>query len=429
MLADASGHPARLPFGIHQHSSILLPQKVYVFSRQVMQKIDIPTRKLVNNAMKRITTLVFYHIRVAEADGSAFAGIGQFGGRTIKSNEQCPPDLHAAWSVPHKDRNDASMDGKKFFSWHPSWDPCYWCAYSHEHGSNPKALMNYDHAFGYTALKNSNEAESDEGFKAYIFEYGNYIVYVNVHVQTGQLRRATARYHTIALVIVRKSDKSVVFEVTHKGDFGFLSVRSKTDNFIPIRREDEAIHGEQLRGGHGIRKFRSINLLPGPMNPKFKYRPDMYEGVYEAWATVPICCKTRKYGGIHIDIKNPGTGIRSVGSLARVNLHRQNRLNVGTNRMIRVSKMTCGIEYCEFDNMESSGVAWPPADGVFYTNANGTLLYAGPGRGAIRQFAKPGFEVYVHQDFIEATENGAGMHKAGVGFFPDHGYGIDPERN
>ena len=211
-----------------------------------------------------------------------------------------------------------------------------------------------------------------------------------------------------------------MLELTHKADFGFLSARGKgRENFIPLRSSDVKLREKMMEERRP--KFRSVNVInPNNPDPRFSYRPKMFEGVYEAWQTIPICSSVGPNGGIQVDIRTPSSGIKSVKRREYVAMRvADNRRNVGLSRALRVRTLSLGAEYCSF---ETEG-------GNFYTNADGTELFSGPGRGRIKQFIKPGFNVMIHGRF-EPVEAGLGLHgDVSQQEFWDHGFGMNPDMN
>lgn len=83
-----------------------------------------------------------------------------------------------------------------------------------------------------------------------------------------------------------------------------------------------------------------------------------------------------------------------------------------------------GGMHCEFANKPNATVS-----GYFYTSPRGDELLDGPGKNTIRQYIKEGFNLKVSGTF-EVAELGLGLHTNGaLGFFTDHGYGLDPDKN
>lgn len=245
------------------------------------------------------------------------------------------------------------------------------------------------------------------------------MVYYQLHAQTSNIARIRVRQHTITLAIVHTRTKELMVDITHKADFGYNSVRLRGRNYQPLTREDVAIAANET----GPLNFRSINVLNmANPNPEFKNRKPVPIGTYEIWQTRPICTVSVGRGGVQVVFRQPATGIKTPDSLTKVNLGRKynNRFfkSTGLNRHIRMAGLQVSSKHCP------EGAA-----GKFYTNPSATTVLEGPGRNAIRQYVKPEFSVTIDGRF-EAVDNWVGMHAKGWrGFFHDHGYGIDPNKN
>lgn len=412
--------PDTVSFGVHQKASFKLPRLAYVFSKVVREKAVIPTKEYMKRNVKELKLTTHMHIRIAEANGAPSPPVGSFKGRTIKPNAACPNDLHDTWVAPHP---DASVANSKFATWHPTWDPCFWCAYDHDHGSSPKHLMNYVPTFGYTAQKNNLEREPHPGFKGFVFKQDDYMVYYSIHAQTSDLRRVTLRFHTVTLAVTHAKTGELLAELTHKGDFGFLAARGRSEGLIPLRKEDVNMeHGQ--KGIKGGRRFRTVNVIGdrGRLDTRLRYRSDIMDGVYEAWTTALICSYTPAFSELAVDFETPGTGIRGASAVdikrgVRLGIH---GLNVGMSRNMHVRGVVIAGKYCGFGKQE----------GVFYTDAMGKKLLKKAGKGAVRQFIKKGFSMKMSGRFKVGEENWLGMFERDAkGFFVDHGYGIDPMKN
>lgn len=137
----------------------------------------------------------------------------------------------------------------EFRTWHPLWDPCYFCSYLHEHGSSSPDLMGYQPTYGYTALKNRHQQESHHGFKDAIIETGSDNLYISVH----------ARHHTLVIVAVNKKTRQTDAELAYKADFGTLMARERNGDRVPVSPHNQAGAPEFNRCHH-----RLVNVLcPG----------------------------------------------------------------------------------------------------------------------------------------------------------------------
>lgn len=107
--------------------------------------------------------------------------------------------------------------------------------------------------------------------------------YFSLHAQASNLRRANEQYHTIAVAITPARTKELMYEITHKADYGFLAARGKKVDFVPLSRNDEMMKEEQ-KEKRVRRRFRSINVIDKcNLDGRFRYRPEVFDGVYEEW--------------------------------------------------------------------------------------------------------------------------------------------------
>lgn len=88
--------------------------------------MNLPQFLWVRQEVKGIAANGVYHVRIAEADGSASTAPELVSGLSgIAPNERCPDKLHDMWRVEDKD-GDPFVKGLKWATWHPQYDPCYW---------------------------------------------------------------------------------------------------------------------------------------------------------------------------------------------------------------------------------------------------------------------------------------------------------------
>lgn len=284
--------------------------------------------------------------------------------------------------------------------------------------------MNYEPLFDYTAWKNGRMEESDEGFKGFVMRYDKYMIYYNIHAKQSSLRRTKVRFHTINLVIKDRLTNELYMDIRQKGDFGFQGVQLKNKEFLPINAKEQEIKDEQDRKGLP-RNFRSINVIDeSNLDPRFRYRKSLILGLYEFWNTQPICTRPKSRTSLLlVEFKLVNTGMKSLtrpDSIVKLGRRNNGKLfqNAGLNRSITVSKFRIGAQYCPGGK-----------SGTFYTDPDGKRILSGPGRSAVKQFVKPGFNMMLDGRF-EAVDNWVGMHLRGArGFMKDSGYGIDPENN
>ncbi|CDF38307.1 unnamed protein product [Chondrus crispus] len=411
-------------------------QYVYVFSRQSGSdnSIVIPSSSWIQKHISaRFRVFLNFQVRLSEANGRASPMPGYFQGSMVAPNQPCPSALHETWRVKMDDPHDPDTRGHYFQTWHPAWDPCFWCAYGHEHGSSPQHLMRYTPKYGYAAWKNDRESEADPGFKGFVFRVGVFNVFYMLHAQASTLRRVNEEYHTVQLVVKRADTGALMLDITQKASFGFLSARGRHDDFVPLTAYDARM--QELQKAKDVpRRFRTINVVDmGHLDRRFRYQRNPMEGVYEMWMTTIQCMKHKAFGGFIVDLKAPGTGIVSAArSDVAVRLGPNGEWegktrflrNVGAARSVRLDEGTFGAEFCKFSNAPNASV-----DGYFYTSPRADVLLDRPGKGAIRQYIDKRFFMQVRGSY-EPAELGLGLHTHEArGFFGDIGYGLDPDSN
>lgn len=463
-----------LEFGVHQKYTVLnaISEKVYVFSKEGSE-IVLPHHSWVWNNLKgfKIPNMSPWIAMVSEKGGETpkYPPQPHQVSHRIRPNRKCPTALHDLWVTPNTDSYDPDTAGKLWKTWHPAWDPMFWwyvintitflflkndtqnsirirqikaffdltqrliflfirSAYDHEHGSSSVDLMGYYPKYDYTPWKNNREDEANAGFKNLIARQNGYTILYMIHVQTSQLRRVTTRWHSIQVVIQDDSTKEIVAEVTHKGDFGFLSVRGKGNTFIPISEEDRRLSVETWKAP----KRRSINVIKqGVFDPRYQYRNPRHSymmGAYEDWTTVPLCGAAGRDGNVRVDITKSATGIPSIheqdekvflGEELSGVFYRQ----AGQARTLLTPKFKFSFSDCE------RVLGTLPSNGVFYTDAKGLKLVDGPGKDAIRQYVKPGLHVEFQGEFRAVDSWTVLMEKESKDEMKDIGYGLDPDEN
>lgn len=127
--ADLQKPRQALVYGVYQKTAFVATQYTYVFSRRTRGRKHVAYLPQVGWVMKNIKGITAngqFHIRVAEADGSASVAPGLFRGAKVRPNALCPRALHRAWSTTDSNTNDPHTAGREYGTWHPVWDPCYW---------------------------------------------------------------------------------------------------------------------------------------------------------------------------------------------------------------------------------------------------------------------------------------------------------------
>lgn len=127
--ADLRKPRQALVYGVYQKTAFVATQYSYVFSRRSRGRnhvVFLPHVGWVNKNIRGITSNGQFHCRIAEADGSASVAPGLFRGAKVRPNAKCPDILHRAWSTPDSNTADPYTAGRRYGTWHPVWDPCYW---------------------------------------------------------------------------------------------------------------------------------------------------------------------------------------------------------------------------------------------------------------------------------------------------------------
>lgn len=103
-----------------------------------------------------------YRVLLAEADGRPSpAPAVPVGLEVPVPNGACPAWVHDQYAAE-------GHDGRTYRSWHPQLDPVHWCAFGHEHGSDPGPI-GYAPTFEYVAAHRP-QSEMHEGFKGFAIE-------------------------------------------------------------------------------------------------------------------------------------------------------------------------------------------------------------------------------------------------------------------
>lgn len=299
-------------------------------------------------------------------------------------------------------------------------------AYDHEHGARASALMNYEPKYGLTEHKNGRGVESNHGFKDFVFEQGNVMVYLSVHAQTSKMRRVDHHFHTVTMAMKQKDSGELLADISFKADFGFLAARKRGsgEQFIPLSSDGLNMSKQQRRGKPYRRAFRTINVVnQRSLDYRFQYNYQPRAGTYEEWVCTLPCTETDMNGELVFDIQDPITGIKSSYDKSTVWLGRRYRdgkfrPNLGMKRTVRARNLRLSASFCKFGEGFEGG--------YFYTDPYGKELLDGPGPNAVRQFIKPGFVGTMSGKFSPG-EQWRGMHYADKEqmFFLPHGYGIN----
>lgn len=405
--------------------------RAYVFSK-VGTSIEIGSRAWMFANVKNLETKGSWSAMIAEADGSPVVAPTRPEGMEIPAGGRCPSELHDSWVTPSTDSEDTALGTKMFQTWHPLWDPCYWCAYDHEHGSSAPLLMNYKPKYGYTALKNNEQDESHKGFKDIVLDLGTHHMYYGLHAHMSSKSRFSTRFHTLVIAVTEKATNATVAELSFKADYGHEEVRLARGGMEPITHEDAVLKNET--GRSEARKFRIINVInKKTRDPRYEYRdaPNELHGNYEQWRTVPICSYVRRGREPNVDFKDMALALNTaedkeevtvLGRMRDGQLHPQ----VSVNREFRTEDFKIADRLCKFALPDIQG---RPKEGKFYTNPYGTILLDAPGPTNIAQYIRPGFNITVSGDY-NAVDPWEGLYiKGAEGHMRDIACAVKAEEN
>lgn len=350
-----------------------------------------------------------------------------------KPNTKCPRWLHEMYiTKPDPVHTESTMNPDEplyWKTWHPSIDPIYWCYFDHEHGDYPGDMLP---TFGYTAFKNDNEPESNEGFKVsafslpddpdsinkpvpedrsaenicdkdnQIFQNKGRMVVMTVHAQLARARRFSTRDHTGILSVYRKgeaegsSDDVLEMSTNMKLDFGDpkaklsqkpvkLTIGSNTSNTTKNVVGNPTIDGKSVRAERKflVGKKPAEKPCEGENLKNINYSghdPDKGDG-YETWLGLPVntCIRREKFGdygatrGIEFQFRKPSTML-TLGALQCTTDD-----NISRTRAVslpRVSQITARflIHFCQCGVLSKDitkrdrMTSEDVKDGHFYTN-------------------------------------------------------------
>ncbi len=422
----------RAQVGLMSKKEFPVMRHAYVFSKPAAKNVRLPSMKWIANNLRRLRTNGYYIALIGEADGSPVRqprvpnGIPQ-----ITAGKRCPEELHDTWRVRGFDKLDHQTNNRTFRTYHPMWDPCYWCAYDHEHGSAAYKLMGYAPRYGYAALKNNNENESHAGFKDYVLDIGDHRLLYSIHAHLSLPRRFFTRFHTVVIVITDTKTNELLAHFNYKADFGFAATKAAKGGMLPLTKADEELRLLQ-RKGNETRGFREVNILNiNNLDRRVLYRTrgkKLLKGEYERWMAYPMCSSWKIRGPV-ADFKGAQNALRTTSSDANDTvvlgryLHGIFRPNNAVNRDLRFVGWEISYEHCRMGNSA-------PRNRIFYTDPYGKKLVKGPAPDAMRQFIKPGFRISIPDGIYMVDDTWLGLHKVGyIGGMQDIMNAIDSTKN
>lgn len=301
-----------------------------------------------------------YTVLVAEADGDPTAAPPAPGG------VEYPLVGHACPQWAHDRFTTVGPDGDTYQTWHPQWDPVYWCSFGHEHGSDPALIPGAPMVpYGYVADKVPQD-EPNMGFKEFVFRdmSDTYWVRFVIHAGTASDRRVCAQHHTL-YVMVYNNAGSELMNVGFKADYG-RSIRADTGD--PL---DPTDCGTALPSPDRDRE-RRINV-----------RGDDHH--YESWSSEDDTVQTRNLGfgtfRHSFDIRNPMSQCvnGTCNTIEPIDRDAQRGENA-TQRTLRMARWDAGFAFSTAQALGS---------GEFFTDPYGNGLVPPSAANATRQFVDP----------------------------------------
>jgi hypothetical protein len=231
-------------------------------------------------------------------------------------------------------------------------------------------------------------------------------------------------------------------QLMQKLDFGAALVRGSGDarqlGLTPAEQKifDEIVSTKKLKSS---RLFNVINGLDrSKLAPEYDYvdGDDFIHGHYEQWSTTFLCATTERDAMLKVDIRDPGTAIKSAMSVESDPLTFLGRFadgdktkigdpNLSINRRLQVRNYTVSSALCP-NGTDANG----NHDGVFYTDRYGKEVFSEPAPDRLRQFIKPGFSVTFEGDFSLSDDHSTGLFEVATeGKFTDFSFALDPATN
>ena len=348
-----------------------------------------------------------YTVLLAEKDAkpSVAPGLptGVVAGTPIPTpNEVCPSWVDNLYTAKAPDGVTTNL------SWHPQIDPVYWCYFRHEHGSDPSLIGLPGVALEYVANVNGNQAEVHEGFKGFAIrdtEHG-YGWYFNVHAETGDLHRVCTRKHTVTVFVTKLDTGELVAQLGYKGDFGASVGNKNIGDKAPIIQTPNMPATPTTPAMTCDDQAAILQAVP-----HFSKRiriASIDNGGYENWSgglnsTLGLTEPSWAVEGMTVEIRNPGTSCPDTACTTMIpnNSHGDNRAIILRQLHLKYSATN--------DTINGSA-----ADGIFYSDVYGNVLFDSPGAGRIKQYVKPGLD-------IDGPDGGYNSEDAWRGLFVEGG--------
>ncbi|MDJ0792449.1 MAG: S-layer homology domain-containing protein [Acidimicrobiia bacterium] len=301
-----------------------------------------------------------YLILLAESDGTPTPT------PPVPSGKQYPVPGKACPEWVHDRHTTVGPDGKTYNTWHPQWDPVYWCSFGHDHGSSPSLIPGAPMVpYGYVADKVPQD-EPDMGFKEFTFQdlSSKHWVRFVIHAGTASGRRVCARLHTLYVQVYDNSGRELM-NIGFKADYG---AAVSTDG--PVLTPSNCGYSmPALRNEVGDDRERSINVGADSND-------------YERWDSKDDTTQTRNLGfgafEHSFDIRNPMS--HCVNQTCNSVVKRDPEWQNATRRTMGMSSWQAPFTF---------SVARALGTGEFFTDPYGNGLVSSGAPNATRQFIDP----------------------------------------
>lgn len=292
-----------------------------------------------------------YYVLLGEANGTPSVAPAQKGSPAAAANQPCPTWVHDQYVT-------TGPDGHSYPTWHPQIDPVYWCAFGHEHGSDP-ALMGiagFTPAYGYADAAMSM-FEAHPGFKSYHVLVGTQEWYFTQHFQTASVAGACNNMHELEIAEKTVGSSSLNVNLNLVADFGVAKGNQTLIRLTPPSCPNQGAGSTS----EGERLFVVAN---DPGGPTF----------YEPWRTGSMGVALGIGGAITFNTLDPGVMCDSLAcQMVSTGLSGSHRY-VQPNRQFGVTAGASNTDTFCTDSMASSIVACGPATAVHQLLKVGTNL-------------------------------------------------------
>ncbi|MGF1667199.1 MAG: S-layer homology domain-containing protein [Acidimicrobiia bacterium] len=271
--------------------------------------------------------------------------------------QPCPTWVHDTYTT-------TGPDGETYATWHPQWDPVYWCSFGHDHGSDPSLIPGAPMVpYEYVSVKNGRE-EPHPGFKEFIFKdlAGEHWVRMVVHMGTSGQSRVCQQFHSVT-TMVYDLEGNELMNVGFMADFG------------------RAVNADT---GAALSPTNCVESLPSADNDRTRMiNMSSDEHHYEQWNSFTDTQATANLGfgnfQLGVDNRNPVTECTSAScnAVQKIDRFADGKFDNGSERAIEVGRWDGGLD------VSPTGAF---STGEFFTNARATQEVSASAAGAVRQY-------------------------------------------